>query len=203
MTLVTFAVPFESAAFRRRAASRAVRIVHTGVGLDAARVALEQAICEELPERVISSGFAGGLAPELGVGEIVCDAEGAAWRRVRFASAHDVLATAAAKREFRERTGAGAVDMETDAIREVCAAAGVPVTVLRAISDGAEDDLGLPPELLAALSGGALRAAPRVAWMLLSDGARRRAFLRLVRNCRTAQLALADALERELSQCGN
>jgi nucleoside phosphorylase len=192
--LVTFAVPFESAAFRKRAASRGVRVVHTGVGPHAARVALELAVCHELPERVISSGFAGALRPELRVGDIVCDARGA-----RFASANAVLATAQAKREFRERTGADAVDMETDAIREVCGVAGVPMTVLRAISDGVDDELGLPPDLLGRMAAKSPRALAGAAWMLLSDGARRRAFLRLMRDCRAAQLALADALERELA----
>ncbi|MGH8047117.1 MAG: hypothetical protein ACREKL_07715 [Chthoniobacterales bacterium] len=195
MILVTFAVPFESAAFRRRAASRGVRIVHTGVGRDAARAALELAVCTELPERVISSGFAGALVPGLVVGKIVCDADG-----TRFASADAVLATAREKRDFRERTGADAVDMETDAIRDVCAAAGVPLKILRAISDGADDELGLPPDLLAGLAAKSPGAMARTAWMLLGDGARRRAFLRLVRDCRTAQLALADALEREIGQ---
>jgi uridine phosphorylase len=191
--LVTFAVPFESAAFRRTAASRGVRIVHTGVGAHAARAALELAVRQELPERVISSGFAGALTPELRVGDVVCDARG-----TRFASARDVLATAQDKREFRERTGADVVDMETDAIREVCAAAGVPMTALRVISDGSEDDLGLPPGLLDGLAAKSPGAMFRAAWMLLRDSARRRAFLRLVRNCRAAQLALAAALEREL-----
>jgi len=188
--LVTFAVPFESAEFRRRAASRDVRIVHTGIGAYAARVALELAVCEELPERVISSGFAGALAPELRIGEIVTDAQ--------VATADAVLATAAAKRTFRESTGAYAVDMETAAIREVCAAAGVPLAVLRAISDGAEDDLGLPPELLAGMAARSPAALVRAAWILFTNGARRRAFLQLIRNSRAAQVALADALEREL-----
>jgi adenosylhomocysteine nucleosidase len=197
--LVTFAVPFESAAFRRTVAGRGVRIIHTGVGPHAARAALELAVCGELPERVISSGFAGALTPELRVGDVVCDRgiEGDV-RGARFASAQAVLATAREKREFRERTGADVVDMETDAIREVCAAAGVPMMALRVISDGPEDDLGLPPALLDGLAAKSPGAMLRAAWMLLRDGARRRAFLRLVRNCKAAQLALAAALEREL-----
>jgi nucleoside phosphorylase len=194
MILVTFAVPFESAAFRRLPVSRTVRVLHTGVGAEAARVALEMALCEELPERVIASGFAGALVPELAAGEIVTDA---AWR---FASAPEVLATAAAKRDFRSRTGADVVEMETDAIREVCALAGVPVTALRAISDGAEDDLGLPPDLLDALSRSPILAAPRLLGTLLTDAARRKSFLRLVRDCRTAQQALARALAAEIEK---
>lgn len=198
MILVTFAVPFESAAFRRRAVSRSVRIIHTGVGVDAARVAMERAICESLPGMVISSGFAGALAPEFRIGEVVCDAKNSQWRSARFATAPEVLIDADTKRAFRLRTGAEVVDMETSAIREVCAVAGVPLTALRVISDGAEDDLGLPADLLGVLADRPVRTFPRLAWTLLGNGSRRRAFLRLVRDCRTAQLALADALEREL-----
>jgi len=171
-----------------------VRILHTGVGADAARVAMEAALCEELPERVIASGFAGALVPELAAGEIVTDAT---WG---FASASEVLTTAEEKRAFREKTGADVVEMETDAIREVCALAGVPVTALRAISDGAEDDLALPPELLEALSRRPVLAAPRLLGTLLTDAARRKSFLRLVRDCRTAQQALARALAAEIEK---
>ncbi len=199
MILVTFAVPFESAAFRRRAVSRGVTIVHTGVGVDAARVALEAALCgEEPPERVISSGFAGALAPGLAVGEVVRDGEGRTGREVIFGTAETVLASAAEKAEFRARTAADVVDMETSAIRDVCAVAGVRLTVLRAISDGAEDDLALPPALLEALAARPIRSFPRLAWTLARERDRRRAFLRFLRDCRRAQHALADALESEL-----
>lgn len=201
MIWVTFAVPFESAAFRRRSASRDVRILHTGVGGDAARVALEQALCEaeELPDRVLVSGFAGALVPELEIAEIVVG-EGirSGGRRAAFAQADEVLATTTEKRSFRERTGAEVVDMETAAICEVCAAAGVPAMPIRAISDGANDDLGLPPDLLENLAVRPMSAVPRLVVLLLTNAARRKAFLALLRNCRRAQLALADALEKEV-----
>lgn len=192
MILVTFAVPFESAAFRQTEAARQVRIVHTGVGAEAARVALELAVCAELPDRVVAAGFAGALVPDLAIGKIVSDRD---WK---FASAGEVLATAATKAAFRTETGADVVDMESDAIREVCRAAAVPCRVVRAISDRADDDLGLPPDLLAALTKSPVSSAPRLGWTLLTDGHRRRSFLRLVRDCRTAQQALARALEREV-----
>jgi len=201
MIWVTFAVPFESAAFRRRSVSRDVRILRTGVGADAARVVLEQALCEaeELPDRVIVSGFAGALVPGLEIAEIVVG-EGiqSGGRRATFAQADEVLATAAEKRAFHVRTGAEVVDMESAAICEVCAAAGVQAVSIRAISDGADDDLGLPPDLLENLASRPARAVPRLAVMLLTNAARRKAFLAFLRNCRRAQLALAEALEKEV-----
>jgi adenosylhomocysteine nucleosidase len=211
MIWITFAVPFESAAFRRRAASRSVHIIHTGVGEDAARITLEEQFCnaKELPELLIASGFAGALIPDLHVGTLVTDSQPcmagggdpvlSGIRHVRFSHSEHVLATAEAKREFRDRTGAEVVDMETAAIREVCAAAEVPFRTLRAISDGAEDDLGLPPDLLGKLASQPLGSFPNLAWMLLTNPNRRKAFMRLIRDCRTAQTALADGLEREIA----
>ncbi len=195
MILVTFAVPFESAAFRKTPASRSVRIVHTGVGADRARVAAELALCAEAepPSQVIVSGFAGALDPDLEIGAIVRD------HTHRFSQAPEVLATAAAKAAWRAETRADVVDMETAAILEVCAAAGVPAMALRVISDRADDDLGVPPDLLEDLARQPLLAGPRLLAMLARDKARRRAFLRLVKDCKQAQRALADALTRELA----
>jgi len=209
MIWITFAVPFESAAFRKRPASRAVHIIHTGVGEDAARITLEEQFCnaKELPDLLIASGFAGALVSDLHVGALVSDSEDGGGdsaltnaRHVRFGHSEHVLASAETKREFRDRTGADVVDMETAAIREVCAAADVPFRSLRAISDGAEDDLGLPPDLLGKLASQPLGSFPSLSWMLLTNPNRRKAFMRLIRDCRTAQTALADGLESEIQK---
>lgn len=210
MIWITFAVPFESAAFRKRPASRSVHIIHTGVGEDAARITLEEQLCnaKELPELLIASGFAGALIPDLQVGTLVSDSQPGVTgggdpvlsgvRQMRFSHSEHVLATAEAKREFRDRTGGEVVDMETAAIRELCAAAEVPFRTLRAISDGADDDLGLPPDMLGKLASRPVTSSPSLGWMLLTNPNRRKAFLRLIRDCRIAQTALADGLEREV-----
>jgi len=200
MILVTFAVPFESAAFRRMEISDQVRIVHTGVGADAARVAIEQALCEgEMPQLVVAAGFAGALTPEFQIGDVVCnEPPRTAGRQARFATASEVLATVAEKQAFQQKTGADIVDMETDAIQEVCAVAHIPVVAFRVISDGAGDDLGLPADLLAKLTTNPILATPRLLWTLLVDGSRRKSFLRLIRDCRQAQVSLGSALDREI-----
>lgn len=199
MILVTFAVPFESAAFRRRAVSGRVRIVHTGVGAEAARAAVEAAICAETPELVISSGFAGALSENFVPGDIVTAGECVVGRQAKLVSAERVLATVADKRQFQAIANADVVDMESDTIRDVCAMAGIPTRTIRAISDGADDELGLPPDLLGALADRPVSAMPRLVGALLGSPIRRRQFVAFVRNCRRAQRALADALEREIS----
>lgn len=198
MILVTFAVPFESAEFRRRAVSRRVRIVHTGVGSEAAQAAIEAAICAEMPDLVISSGFAGALTADFCPGDVVTAGECVEGKPARFVSADRVLSTSADKRAFRSIADAEVVDMESDAIRSVCATAGVPMRILRVISDGADDELGLPPDLLGALADRPLLAVPRLLGALAGSPIRRKQFVAFVRNCRRAQRSLADALEREI-----
>ena len=113
---------------------------------------------------LVSFGLAGALDPALRPGDLVV-AEAvilpggrrlevdAGWRaRLGAASgAHlgavagsdRLLATAAMKREVRERTGALAVDMESHVVAEAAAAAGLPFAVIRAIGDPAERALPL------------------------------------------------------------
>lgn len=200
MILVTFAMPFESADFRRRPIAKKVRIVHTGVGEEAARVALELAVCEELPSLVVASGFAGGLREEHAIGNLLVQGSPApaGFSTARFGTSREVLATSEAKRSFREATGADAVEMEGQGIRQVCEAAGVPLLIARAVSDRLEDDLGLPPEQLARLSAHPIREMPGLVLTLLRSAERRRNFLRMVRDCRKAQAALGEGLERLL-----
>ncbi|MDP1558975.1 MAG: phosphorylase [Nitrosomonas sp.] len=50
-------------------------------------------------------------------------------------TSREVLTTQAAKRELAETTGACAVDMESGAIAEVAASAGIPFLAIRAITD--------------------------------------------------------------------
>lgn len=55
-----------------------------------------------------------------------------------------ILGKPAHKAQLRDRFGADVVDMETGALAELCAAAGVPMHCVRAVSDAAEDDFLAP-----------------------------------------------------------
>lgn len=195
MILVTFALPFESGAFRRTCAARDVTVVHTGMGSEPAQRVVAAAIAEHAPSIVVSSGFAGGLDPSLTVGDFVVEGfRPQEFHPGTFVTVDDVLVMAQQKAALRERTGADAVDMESDGIRVACAEAGVRLVIARAISDGATEDLGLPPDLLRGLATRPLVTAPSVAWQLLTKAGQRRSFLRMIRGSRTAQRSLAEAL---------
>jgi adenosylhomocysteine nucleosidase len=185
-TLILFALDREALYFRRhwsrrpwcgagysawegQSGERLVRVVQTGVGMDAAEKALAWALSGmgERPGLVIMAGFAGALAPELRVGDLVLgteviDAAGARWTcsagevlaaiRGRILSTATVLGEAADKADLYRRHQALAVEMESAGVARVCARQGIPFACLRAISD--EQATSLPADLLSVLEGG-------------------------------------------------
>ena len=130
-----------------------VKILLTGMGAKRAREATLRALEHDLPRRVISSGFAGGLNPLLRRGQVVFDAapgddlvpalEQAGARPARFHCSDRVVVTAAAKEKLWRETAADAVEMESGVIRALCAERGIPAVTVRVISDEAMEDLPL------------------------------------------------------------
>ena len=109
---------------------------------------------------MISGGFAGGLDPELATADLVI-AENLSTPEVlarvrsrtpptprcRFGavvSRAETIETVAAKAGLHRETGALAVDMESETVAVACRAAGVPLLVVRTISDAADAPLPVP-----------------------------------------------------------
>jgi adenosylhomocysteine nucleosidase len=130
-----------------------VRTLITGMGHANADLRLSMAVAARRPAMVITSGFAGGLDPKLGVGQVVFEADpdtGLAGRLIRvggiegnFYCAEHVAVTAAEKAELWKSTGADAVEMESGVIRSLCRKANIPSATVRVISDTADQDLPL------------------------------------------------------------
>lgn len=95
------------------------------------------------------AGLGGALAPGLKVGDVVIDwpwpdravpvREG--WAAGRIHTAPGVVPTAADKARLFETTGAAAVDMEQNRVREILRWPEVPMVGVRAISDAADQDV--------------------------------------------------------------
>jgi adenosylhomocysteine nucleosidase len=136
----------------------------SGVGGAAAARAATLMLAGHRPRRLVAAGFAGGLDPALPRGCIVrptavtTEMAGPRFQLARVAAAADaaehlvvsvseVVATVAAKRALAARTGAAIVDMETQAIAAVAAAAGLPCFGVRVVSDDAAQNL--PAEVAA------------------------------------------------------
>lgn len=209
--LITFARPEESRVFCRRVAdfqpngrgepvvgrgkvgTTPVAVAHTGIGPVAAELAIRK-LFETHPWRlVIAAGFAGALDPALKLGDTVMEELPTQARR-RIVSAEQPVETVAAKRDLFGRTGALAVDMETDTIARLCSARPIPLLVVRAISDAADSDLPVPFPVWFNLE----KQRPRPIGLLLylaRNPGRIPAFYRFVRSIRRVSEALALAVE--------
>ena len=152
--LICFAVAQEAAPFRSFAKRRDDLCVWVvGMGRSNAERSFLEALDAVDPGRVITSGFAGGLDPNLSTGDVLFDAdeefvlsaelERVCFRRGQF-HCHDRIATTPEeKAALRESTGADAVEMESGVIREICADRGIPSATVRVISDAADESLPL------------------------------------------------------------
>ncbi len=162
--LVLTAIREELAAFAGRRLPAGVVAASTGDGpRNAARAAAE--LCaRHKPALVVGAGVAGGLTPDLSIGDLVVaervlDAAGqtpppdaaltdraavrpGARRGALLSVDHPVVA-AAEKAALAARVGSStaAVDMESAAWARAAAAAGIPFVILRAVSDAADEEL--------------------------------------------------------------
>ena len=151
--LVCFAAPQEASPFRALARSReTITVLITGMGARNAERAAREAIETSRPGTVFTSGFAGALAPQLRVGDVVFETGDASLAEklcaagaspVRFCSSLQVAVTRAEKAALAAMHQAAAVEMESAVIQELCATRGIPCATVRAISDAADEDLPL------------------------------------------------------------
>jgi nucleoside phosphorylase len=129
---------------------------------------------------LVSMGFCGALVPELHVGDLVTD---------RIATVDKPARTEQERRAITERANAVAVDMETQAVIEEGTRRGVPIHILRVVSDEYRDDL--TPLFGKSGKFSALHIAIRLlnpaVWPLAG---------RLRRQSLTARVRLAEALQR-------
>ena len=178
MIAVTFALPAESSDFtskltqigphfrdggahvRGEVNGRSVAVFHTGVGRISCCARIQQILGDESFDYLISAGFAGALAEELEVGDILVatnfsDPDLQKLFPETDGVVHGTLTTAArvidsfAERErLRKESGALGVDMETEFIAKACAAHRVKMLSLRAVSDTPVRPLPAPANVL-------------------------------------------------------
>jgi adenosylhomocysteine nucleosidase len=185
-------------------AGREIVIVHSGMGMDSASARIGTFLDSHTPSLWIAAGFAGGLSPDLRVGDILTvrnfsdpdrfsDIASLPAHTGTLITTKSVVQTAEQKRDLARHTGAVAVDMETAAIHRLCAARGIPMLSIRAISDAVSQDLPVP----AAVWFDPARQRPRPLPLLLhlaSHPARILPFARFVRGVNSARSSLTTFL---------
>ena len=103
----------------------------SGVGMERARKASYD-LCDAGAKELVSAGYCGSLSKDLNVGDLVTD---------RIATSHKPVWAASERLALADRAGAKAVDMETQAIIEAGTRRGVPIRILRVVSDSLGDDV--------------------------------------------------------------
>jgi adenosylhomocysteine nucleosidase len=193
----------EAGAFQRLVKGRReIRVILTGMGKRNAERSIRAALAEERPDLVLSSGFAGGLRPDWGMGMVVFAADtdtglepallAAGAKPGRFHCADRVAATAAEKRALCEKGGADAVEMESESVCAVCREHGVPCATVRVILDAADEDLPLDFNRL--LTAEQRMSYGKLAVTLAASPGKVRALLGLRRQTRAAADRLAEVL---------
>lgn len=200
--LVCFALKEEARAFQKLSAGDpGVSVLITGMGKENSRRVLLERLKGFTPSFVLTCGFAGGLNPELGIGDVLFASDDPNLRaRLTTAQATPakvfcatrIATTVGEKAELRRTTGADAVEMESAAFAEVCGARGIRFAIVRAISDAANDTLPLDfnelsnPDLT--LNFG------KLVWVIARSPGKIPALLRLQKNSSHAARCLAEVL---------
>jgi adenosylhomocysteine nucleosidase len=162
-TLICFALKEEAAPFRKIATRKTataqadLSILLTGIGRQNAQKSMREFLAANSPKLVLTCGFAGGLNPELKLGEVIFELAGPAANDQKLAAnlaaagakpakifcAERIATSIAEKKKLRAETGADAVEMESASIHAVCRERGIPCATVRVISDTAGEDLPL------------------------------------------------------------
>ena len=149
--LVCFAVAQEKQYFHAR---ESVHAVVTGMGASAAGRTLARLLEVDHPRLIIAAGFAGGLNPELKLGQMILDDSDlsehglnlsgpAALFHGKIHYASKVMVTPFEKASLRKESNADAVDMESSAVRSIARSHRIPMVALRVVTDPYNESLPL------------------------------------------------------------
>jgi adenosylhomocysteine nucleosidase len=142
---------------------KSVVVIHTGVGKKMSRERMETILHRERFEYLISSGFAGALEKDLQVGHLLVAENFSSLQLLsspklvltdnktflgKLLTVSRMIETIEERESLHKKTGAAAVDMETEFLAEVCAAHELPMLSVRAISDTAAEPFPAPAHVL-------------------------------------------------------
>ena len=208
MISTVFALEFESAAWRADRYRRLrVGVWTLGVAGRGSADILRGLIAQHRPELVISAGFSGALQTDLDQGAIVIGENYSEPRLVRAVqtshpefhigpvlTAAGIIETSSEKWHLGMTTGALAGDLETEHLHQVCRDADIPMLSVRSISDTMSQSLPVPGSVLINPESG--KSDPQAIMLhLFRNPTKIAPFIKLVRDAKSTQLALANALD--------
>ncbi|HLX87590.1 MAG TPA: hypothetical protein VKR22_03875 [Acidimicrobiales bacterium] len=170
-----------------------------GVGPAAAREATQRLLDSGSFDHVVVSGIAGGIGPDLEVGDLVTPAEledlatgkrftptvlGPHQAAGTIATTHELILDDDRLRELVDR-GIVGLDMESSAVAEVCEARGLPCSIFRVVSDRPQDGL-LEPGVMDMLQADGTINAPKALKFLVTHPHRMGPLIRLGRDAGAA-----------------
>ena len=194
------------------------------MGRKNAEKSVREFLATSSPGLVLTCGFAGGLNPDLKLGDVVfetsfpCSSRGdeaqteignqsepphvgcyeklvaAGAKPVRFFCADRIATTVDEKRKLRAETGADAVEMESEAIHAVCRERGIPCATVRVISDTADEDLPLDFNRLSKPDQSLDYG--KLAWVIAKSPRKIGALMQLQKQTRFAAERLAEVLSK-------
>lgn len=205
--LVCFALKEEAAAFKNLVRDRTdISVLITGIGQENSRRAVLERLKQLTPQFVLTCGFAGGLCPKLATGDVLFSTHdsnlntkltSAKAKAVKFLCVSRIATTGTEKAGLRRSSGADAVEMESEAIQQICRERELPCATVRVISDAANDDLPLDFNKLSkrdlSLDFG------KLAWAIAKSPGKIPALLRLQKTSSRAAANLADVLVKVTS----
>jgi nucleoside phosphorylase len=153
--------------------------VCSGIGPQPGRRAAEAIIAKYSPEILISAGIAGGLTPELKLGETIFPATVI---DARDSSRHRTSIHHEQKLKLGKAYGAHAVDMEGASVARAAEAHGLPFVAIKSISDVVNFEL---PEMMPFFRDGQFQTLPFVLHITLRPWLWPQVF-RLARNTKLA-----------------
>jgi nucleoside phosphorylase len=198
------------ATIRGQLHGKPVVVFHTGIGQTVARETMEIILRRETFRYLITSGFAGALEKELRVGHLLVAENYSSPQLLRspqltladdttflgkLLSVPEMIESATERETLGKKTGAAAVDMETETIANVCAAHELPMLSVRAISDTAGEPFPAPADVLFDVTKQKTNFVRLASYLLAhpSAFARLHAFQKQIQ---TARRALTQALDQ-------
>jgi len=192
---------------------KSVAVLHTGVGRKICSQRMEVLLRREAFEFVISAGFAGALEKELRIGNLLVSENYSSPQLLRsvqpaltgdgvfqgkLLTVAEVIESNSEREQLAKKTGAAAVDMETEFIAEACADHRLPMLSLRAISDTPSEPFPAPAHLLFDIKKQRTDFARLALYLMTHPGAisRLNAFRQRVAVARKALARTLDAILR-------